>query len=119
MDMSKIVDALKQVSEDRSNIVAPMKTKRTRKSWFAGILAVTVIAMLVMFNYPGGRDEVVLERIFPDEEVLPINVEYEFVQEKTIPDEGEKITQAPPEARAIPISIFFMMILERLFLFIF
>lgn len=98
--MSKIVDALNEAGEEKSNIVSPIR-KRTRKSWFAWVLAFTVIAMFVMFSYYGSDGAVPLSEIFPDEEVFPIDVEYEFVRDEAVLSEAEEMVQVFPEIPAV------------------
>lgn len=98
--MSKIVDALNEAGEEKSNIVSPIR-KRTRKSWFAWILVFTVIVMFVMFSYYGSNGAVPLSEIFPDEEVFPVDVEYEFVRDEVVSSGTEERTvQVFPETQA-------------------
>lgn len=97
--MSKIVDALNEAGEEKSNIVSPIR-KRTRKSWFAWVLAFTVIAMFVMFSYYGSDGAVPLSEIFPDEEVFPVDIEYEFVRDEAVLSEAEEMVQVFPETQA-------------------
>lgn len=73
-----------------------------RKSWFTWLFVVAAIIMaLVWFNYQSGKDAVPLSEIFPDEEVAPVDVEYEFVQEEAA-GEVKQETAAAPAAPKTP-----------------
>ena len=92
--MSKIVSALNKAGEAKAQFVAARdgekkdlnaikKKNNMRKSWFTWVIVAAAIVMaLVLFNYQSGKDAVPLSEIFPDEEVAPVDVEYEFVQEE-------------------------------------
>jgi len=94
--MSKIVNDLKSADEERSNVISPSeknaqifvkntKGVKMRKTWFTwAIVTTAVVAVFFAFNYQGSRDAVPLSEIFPDEEVFPVDVEYEFVQDETV-----------------------------------
>jgi cell division septation protein DedD len=81
--MSKIAEVLKKASEERAAVISPMGRKgNARKQWFTWIFVATVLAIFVAFNYRGAKEAVPLSEIFPEEEVLPVDVAYEFVQEE-------------------------------------
>jgi cell division septation protein DedD len=97
--MSKIANALKKADEERSDIVSPTRESNKfsknftiggnmRKSWLTWGFIVIVITVFVVFNYQEGKDAVPLSQIFPDEEVFPVDVEYEFVQEQVVSNES-------------------------------
>ena len=107
--MSKIADALKKANEEKSYIVSPMRESnkfsnnytmggKMRKSWLTWGFIVAVVTVFVVFNYQKGKDAVPLSEIFPDEEVFPVDVEYEFVQE-------EVVASAPKEMQTVPQKI--------------
>jgi len=111
--MSKITNALKRVDEERSNAVSPSeksaqifvkntKGVRMRKTWFTwAIVTTAVVAVFFAFNYQGSRDAVPLSQIFPDEEVFPVDIEYEFVQDETVQTQENTVkTQAKVEETA-------------------
>lgn len=105
--MSKIVSALKKLDEEKAKLNAARhgeeknlntikKENEMRKSWFTWLFVVAAIIMaFVLFNYQSGKDAVPLSEIFPDEEVTPADVEYEFVQD-------EAAGEVKQEAAAIP-----------------
>ena len=93
--MGKITDALKKAEEERFQILSPTREHykfsnnytmggKMRKSWLTWGFIVAVVTVFVVFNYQEGRDAVPLSEIFPDEEVFPVDVEYEFVQEEVV-----------------------------------
>ena len=103
--MSKITDALKKAEDERSQILSPTRERykfsnnytmggKMRKSWLTWGFIVAVVTVFVVFNYQEGRDAVPLSEIFPDEEVFPVDVEYEFVQ-----DEG--VSSVPVQAQEV------------------
>ncbi|MCH7591089.1 SPOR domain-containing protein [PVC group bacterium] len=66
------------------------------KSWFTWVfIAAVVVTVLIAFNYQGGKDAVPLSEIFPDEETMPVGVEYEYVQEEVV---SSKIKEGLPIA---------------------
>ena len=102
--MSKITDALKRIGNEKANIISPMVEKKrvlTRnimgweipQAWFSRIfIGIAVVMVLIAFNYHGDDDAVLLTEIFPNEEVFPVDVEYEFVQEDQVADTMVKST---------------------------
>jgi len=48
--------------------------KNTWVIWL--LIVVLVVGVLVIFNYQGSKDAVPLSEIFPDEEVIPMEIEY-------------------------------------------
>ncbi len=110
--MSKITDALKKVDKERLDVISPMMERekisskysregKMRKSWMTWIIIVFVITVFAVFNYQEGKDAVPLSEIFPDEEVFPVDVAYEFAQEETAPVKGKEALPAPQEAKAV------------------
>ena len=110
--MSKIADALEKAEEERSRIVSPMRESNTfsnnytmggkmRKSWLTWGFIVAVVTVFVVFNYQEGRDAVPLSEIFPDEEVFPVNVEYEFVEETIVSNAPEEIQAASLQTQTV------------------
>jgi len=110
--MSKITEALKKASEERSNTISPMRGRekfsikhtmgaKMRKSWFSWILIVGVVGVFIALNYQGGKDAVPLSEIFPDEEVFPVEVEYEFVQEEAVESNVEEALPVSREIQAV------------------
>ncbi|MFH0984170.1 MAG: SPOR domain-containing protein [Candidatus Omnitrophota bacterium] len=63
------------------------------KSWLTWGIIIVIVAVFVVFNYQEGRDAVPLSEIFPDEEVAPVETEYEFVQEKAVSSAPEAATE--------------------------
>jgi len=94
--MSKIIKALDEANKERLGIISPMgeskknlinntRGEKMNKSWFTWIfIAAVVVTVLIAFNYQGGKDAVPLSEIFPDEEAMPVDVEYEYVQEEVV-----------------------------------
>jgi len=92
--VSKITRALKKASEQKANAISPSeesarvfvkntKESKMHKTLFTwAIVTTAVVAVFFAFNYQGGRDAVPLSEIFPDEEVFPVDVEYEFVEDE-------------------------------------
>jgi len=63
-----------------------------RNSWlFWTFIIAVIITVLVAFNYQGGQHVVPLSEIFPDEEIVPIGIEYEFVDESRSADTPQTI----------------------------
>lgn len=105
--MSKMLTVLKKASEKRSELISSRisenkslntikKERMMRKSWFTWLfIAAAVVMVFVTFNYQGGKDAVPLSEIFPDEETISADVEYEFVQE-----ESEKIEKQQVRAES-------------------
>ena len=114
--MSKIISALNKVGEEKSRLVASregeqknLNTKKKensmRKSWFTWLfVAAAIIMAFVLFNYQSGKDAVPLSEIFPDEEVKPADVEYEFVQEEAEGIEKQAAVAVPAEEIKAPVS---------------
>lgn len=76
---------------------------RQNKLWLAwGLIVSAVAAAFIVFNYQGSRDAVPLSEIFPDEEVFPVDVEYEFVKDETPPAPTETV---PSVSREIPAAV--------------
>lgn len=117
--MSKIADALKRVDKERMQVISPTRGKISlfnslnregimRKSWWLWGTVVLIVTVFVAFNYHQGQDAVPLSEIFPDEEVYPVDVEYEFVKEEVAADaaasEAQTVTEdtleVTPEAAA-------------------
>ena len=109
--MSKITEALKKINEERSPVLSPMRERnkfsknftiggKMRKSWLTWGFIVAVVTVFVVFNYQEGRDAVPLSEIFPDEEVFPVNVEYEFVQEEVVSSELKGAQSVSEEVQA-------------------
>ena len=103
--MGKIISALNKASEERLDFISSQeeinkdlnmikKESKMRKVWFTWLFVAAVVVMVfITFNYQSGKDAVPLSEIFPDEEVTPVDVEYEFVQEDTAKEDtikGEK-----------------------------
>lgn len=111
--MSKITKALERADQGRNDVISPAVEKdkfltrnsmegAMKKSWITWtIIAVTAVAVFVVFNYQGGKDAVPLSEIFPDAEVLPVNVEYEFVKEDAASGAAEKIPAVAPQAQSV------------------
>ena len=110
--MSKIADALKKADQKRLNTISPTREGRgfstgyskegkMRRSWLTWIFVVAVVTAFIVFNYQEGKDAVPLSEIFPDEEVFPVDVEYEFAQEETTPTEANKTVPVIQEAKAV------------------
>ncbi|MDO8580852.1 MAG: SPOR domain-containing protein [Candidatus Omnitrophota bacterium] len=60
-----------------------------KNSWLIGVLVVgVVVAVLVVFNYQGRNQSVPLNEIFPEEEVRPVDINYEFVDNAQQPVEA-------------------------------
>ena len=72
-----------------------------RKSWLTWVFIVAVVTVFVVFNYQEGRDAVPLSEIFPDEEVFPVNVEYEFVEETIVSNAPEEIQAASLQTQTV------------------
>lgn len=114
MFMSKMANALRRASEERTNAISPSeesaqifvkntKGVRMRKTWFTwAIVTTVVVAVFFAFNYQGSRDAMPLSEIFPDEEVFPVDVEYEFVQDETAQTQ-EKVEEKASIAREVQI----------------
>jgi len=118
--MSKILAALEKASEERARLKTIMtdgenkdinaitKENKMRKSWITWVfVAAAVVMVLVMFNRQSGKDDVPLSEIFPDEEVMPVDVEYEFVQEEAVKSEKTAITavaETKPGAPAVVVN---------------
>ena len=109
--MSKLNDALRKADEERSNVISPMEGRKNllnnsntggemRKSWLMWALIVVVVTVFIVFNYQEGKDALPLSEIFPDEEVFPVDVEYEFMQEKVVSGQPEKVQAGPEETQA-------------------
>jgi cell division septation protein DedD len=113
--MSKITKALERAEQERNDVISPAVERdkfltgnsmegKMKKSWMMwAVIAVAVVAVFVVFNYQGGKDAVPLSEIFPDEEVLPANVEYEFVKEGAVSGAVEKKPMVAPIQEAPPI----------------
>ncbi|MCK5012931.1 MAG: SPOR domain-containing protein [Candidatus Omnitrophica bacterium] len=109
--MSKMAEALKKANEERTQIVSPIRESdkisnnftmggKMRKSWLTWSFIVVVVTVFVVFNYQEGKDAVPLSEIFPDEEVFPVDVEYEFVQEEVVASAPKEIKTVPLETQA-------------------
>lgn len=61
--------------------------KNFRLIWF--FIIGVIITVFIAFNYQRGKDVVPLSEIFPDEEVFPVDVEYEFIKK------GEEVEIQP------------------------
>lgn len=67
-----------------------------KKSWYAfAFLAAAIVMVVMTLNYNKGKDAVPLSEIFPEEETMPVETEYEFVQEETAPSQAQKTASAP------------------------
>lgn len=99
--MSKIADALKKADQERLDTISPTRESRKfslkhsregkmRKSWLTWMIVVAVVTVFAVFNYQEGKDAVPLSEIFPDEEVFPVDVAYEFVQKEAAPAKAEE-----------------------------
>jgi cell division septation protein DedD len=108
-----MVSALNRASEERSklkfsqteekNIIKTKKERTMHKSWFTWLFVAAAVAMVfITFNYQGGKDAVPLSEIFPDEEVTPVDVEYEFVQEESAKNSKQEIAAASVVAQVQP-----------------
>jgi len=77
------------------------------RSWFTWVfIAAVVVTVLIAFNYQGGKDAVPLSEIFPDEEAMSVDVEYEYVQEDIIfSQEKEELPIANENQVAIPVEL--------------
>jgi cell division septation protein DedD len=74
-----------------------------KKSWFIGLLVVvSVVMVFIMFNNQSGKDAVPLSEIFPDEEVVPVDVEYEFVQEGAANSGAQEVVSVPAIEAKLP-----------------
>jgi len=111
--MSKITKALYKASQERdlkADIIKASNIERSKpirgleggainNSWLIWVFLIGAIAgVLIVFNMSKGKDAVPLTEIFPDEEVYPIDVEYEFVD-----NEGKikNIVEKAPEVKAV------------------
>ncbi len=100
--MGKITDALKKSDEERldqrqrSRVSAEEYSKGGKKmknSWWVWLFIIgVVVTIFVSFNSQKGKDVAPLTEIFPDEKVVPVDVEYEFV-ESDIPAVDIQVTQ--------------------------
>ena len=73
-----------------------------KSSWLLWFLIIGIIvSVLIAFNYHGGKDAVSLSEIFPEEEALQMDIEYEFVDAKEKPSEKTAVVErAVEEAKA-------------------
>jgi cell division septation protein DedD len=56
-----------------------------KNSWLIWLfIAGVIITVFVAFNYQGQQESVPLSQIFPEDSVSPVDVEYEFVDDKTM-----------------------------------
>jgi len=100
--MSKMAEALKKVDKERGkrrkNVqekaeVYPWGGLKMKNSWVVWFFIIGfIVAVLVVFNYQNGKNNVPLSEIFPDEEVIPVDVEYEFVENDA---QEQDIQEAP------------------------
>lgn len=113
--MSKIAEALKKVDEKKSRIISPISESKhfpnnyrtegkMRKTWLTWGFIVVVVTVFVVLNYQGGNDAVPLSEIFPEEEVMSINVEYEFVEEEVVANELEETVKPTIEITPLQTS---------------
>lgn len=82
-----------------------------KNSWLIWLfIAGVIITVFVAFNYQGQQESVPLSQIFPEDSVSPVDVEYEFVDDKTMTakpavtvkpaaDPGAKTAVLPPVSR--------------------
>jgi len=71
------------------------------KSWFTWLFIVAAVVMVfITFNYQSGKDAVPLSEIFPDEEIMPVDVEYEYVQEDVARSNGQAAAVIPDNVPA-------------------
>ena len=54
----------------------------------------TVIAVFIAFNYQGNQGTVPISELLPEDETVPMDIEYEFVDEKGQP---QPVAGAPEE----------------------
>jgi len=111
--LGKITKALQKASEQRLNAISPSeesarvfvqntKESKMRKTWFTwAIVTTAVVTVFFAFNYHGGKDAVPLSEIFPDEEVFPVGIEYEFVQDEAVQQKVEKVASVMKEEQVI------------------
>jgi len=105
--MNEIADALRNVSEDGGGSISPVREQKKfsmdrimegtmKKIWIivGGVFIVVVVFFTITQN--AAKDAVPLSEIFPEEEVYPVEVEYEFVQEGT--------AQQAPMTEAVSVS---------------
>lgn len=77
-----------------------------RKKWFIWAVAVTaVVAIFFAFNFHGGKDAIPLSEIFPDEEVFPVDVEYEFVQDEATEKRVDEVASTVKGEQAVSSSV--------------
>jgi cell division septation protein DedD len=78
-----------------------------KNSWLVWLFIVgVVITVLVAFNYQGGRSAVPLSEIFPGEQAVPIDIAYEFMDEKKpAATTQQPITQQSTTAKESPAPV--------------
>ncbi len=112
MNMSKIADALKKANQERISTISPVRegkrlsmshsrAGKIHKSWLIWIVVVAVVTVFAVFNYQEGKDAVPLSEIFPDEEVFPVDVAYEFMPEEIVPSKAEEVAPVVEKTRAV------------------
>lgn len=94
------VDILKASNIERSKPIRGLEEGAINNSWLIWVFVIGAIAgVLIIFNMSKGKESVPLTEIFPDEEVYPIDVEYEFVDNegkiKNLVEKAEPKAVAP------------------------
>lgn len=108
--MGKLTEALNKVDKDReeqknrARLSAEEYSKGGRNmknSWWVWLFIVGfVVTIFVSFNAQKGKETTPLTEIFPDEEVAGVDVEYEFVDEKTAQN-SEESTQKIKQSKEV------------------
>ncbi len=110
--MSKIADALKKASRERLDTISPIRESnkfsanlktggKMRRLWLTWTFIIAVVAVFAFFNYQEGRDAVPLSEIFPDDEVFPVDIAYEFVEDEIILSEAEEVLPVIEESLSV------------------
>jgi len=102
--MGKITEALKKVDEERldkkkQNILSAAayskEGQKMKNSWLVWLFIMGfVITIFVAFNSQKEKDTIPLTEIFPDEEVVPVDVEYEFVESDVHKADNQNLQKA-------------------------
>lgn len=92
--MSKFSKAINKSKNERSEMSQNRPKRKAKKSvsiaWIYWVVIIGgVVTVLFAFNSTSDQDSIPLSEIFPDEEIVPMDIEYEFVQEQAVPKASE------------------------------